>query len=292
MVEARPIKSIRLDGGTQPRGSIDKDVVRDYAEAMLAGAAFPPVIVFYDGEDHWLADGFHRIAASQVIKLDEFPMDVQTGTLRDAVLFACGANATHGHRRSNADKRRAVTTLLEDEEWGRWTDREISRQCRVDHKTVSSLRNAVTGDFPSERTYRTKHGTVAVMNTANIGRPQENVVDFDREDHCQRNDRAKQGMKRLQEEAAAKPKSRIDEDIDKRTIMDALEVFRNPPITPRRLVQVSFGPERMDAIELVPLIRNYLSELIKEIENHDKTRASQTALGHSKHCSGTSGQRP
>ena len=32
-------------------------------------------------------------------------------------LHSVGANATHGLRRSNADKRRAVVLLLEDEEW-------------------------------------------------------------------------------------------------------------------------------------------------------------------------------
>jgi hypothetical protein len=29
------------------------------------------------------------------------------------------ANAAHGQRRTNADKRKAVITLLEDAEWGR-----------------------------------------------------------------------------------------------------------------------------------------------------------------------------
>ena len=58
-----PINSIRLDGGTQPRASIDFDTVFDYMDAMTDGADFPPVVVFYDGTHYWLADGFHRVKA-------------------------------------------------------------------------------------------------------------------------------------------------------------------------------------------------------------------------------------
>ena len=54
---------IRLDGGTQPRAKIDQAVCDEYAERMKAGEKFPPIDVFFDGEDYWLADGFHRISA-------------------------------------------------------------------------------------------------------------------------------------------------------------------------------------------------------------------------------------
>ena len=32
---------------------------------------------------------------------------------------------------TNEDKRRAVMTLLADEEWGKWSDNEIARRCEV-----------------------------------------------------------------------------------------------------------------------------------------------------------------
>lgn len=74
----------------------------------------------------------------------------------------------HGLPRSNDDKRRAVSRLLDDPEWSKWSDREIARRCYVNHHLVSRLRS-VTGSVPSERTYVTKHGTVATMNTTAIG---------------------------------------------------------------------------------------------------------------------------
>lgn len=163
------IADIRINGGTQSRASIDRNVVGDYADAMAAGDTFPPVVVFFDGKAYWLADGFHRYEAYARAKIDSVQADVRQGTQRDAILFSVGANASHGLRRTNDDKRRAVLTLLNDKEWAKWSDREIARHCAVDHKTVAGLRPKLTGEIPSERTYTTKHGSQAEMNTANIG---------------------------------------------------------------------------------------------------------------------------
>ncbi len=38
---------------------LNDGIVAEYAEAMLDGAKFPPVIVYRDGAVHWLADGYH-----------------------------------------------------------------------------------------------------------------------------------------------------------------------------------------------------------------------------------------
>jgi hypothetical protein len=46
------LDSIRLDGGTQPRLKISPATILKYGEAMLNGAAFPPLKVFFDGETH------------------------------------------------------------------------------------------------------------------------------------------------------------------------------------------------------------------------------------------------
>lgn len=76
-------------------------------------------------------------------------------------------------RTRNEDKRNAVRTLLEEEEWSKWSDREIARKCVVDGKTVARLRSElVTAENRSDaepRTYTTRHGTVAQMDTSRIG---------------------------------------------------------------------------------------------------------------------------
>ena len=163
-----PLSEIREDGGTQARVQIDSEAVRDYADALNDGAALPPVVVFYDGSDYWLADGFHRLAAARSAEREQIEAEVRRGTKRDAVLHAVGANTTHGLRRSNADKRKAVRLLLEDEEWGKWSDREIAAKAGVSHPFVAKQR-CLTGNVASERTYTTKHGTRSTMNTENVG---------------------------------------------------------------------------------------------------------------------------
>ena len=94
---------------------------------------------------------------------------VHVGELRDAKLFAVGANATHGHPRSAADKRCAVLKLLKDEEWCKWSDREIARHCHVGHQLVAELR-PLTGRTTSERRFRSRHGSVGKMKTERIGK--------------------------------------------------------------------------------------------------------------------------
>lgn len=171
------IELLRMDGGTQPRAEISEETVKEYAESMTDGAEFPPVIVFYDGTEYWLADGFHRANAAYKVGRDEVATDIRQGTLRDAVLYSVSANASHGLRRTNADKRRAVMTLLGDSEWSAWSDGEIARRCGVTRQTVSNTRpHSQNLPVTDQATYTTKHGTVATMNTANIGRKPEPVM--------------------------------------------------------------------------------------------------------------------
>jgi hypothetical protein len=69
------IALLRLDGDTQPRLTINCSVVEEYAERLQAGDRFPLVIVFFDGEHHWLGDGFHRVFAHQSAGLEYVEAD-------------------------------------------------------------------------------------------------------------------------------------------------------------------------------------------------------------------------
>lgn len=176
------IDQIRTDGGTQPRAELDLTTIAEYAAAMQEGDQFPPVVVFHDGENYWLADGFHRLKAAEQIDFLDLPADVREGTRRDAVLFSVGANASHGLRRTNADKRQAVETLLRDEEWLAWSDREIARRCGVSHDFVSRLRGSICHSMTDTERKAQRGDSVYTINTERIGgtvRPKSFIPDTD-----------------------------------------------------------------------------------------------------------------
>ena len=168
------ISDIRRDGGMQPRAKMDLGLVAEYAESIRDGAKFPPVVVFFDGTDHWLADGFHRIAAAVKMCFAAVEAYVHQGTQRDAILYACSANAIHGMRRTIKDKHRAVMRLLKDGEWSQWSDREIARQTKTHHVFVGKLRKELSGDNTGYETSTKRKvkrgGTVYTQNTEKIGK--------------------------------------------------------------------------------------------------------------------------
>ena len=164
------IADIRVNGGTQSRAGINRETVAEYAESMQAGATFPPLVVFHDGASYWLADGFHRYHAYAQINAHDVPADVRQGSQRDAILFSVGANASHGLRRTNDDKRRAVMVLLNDAEWAAWPQAKIAAACGVSREYVSRLSKDVSCDRSQDgnRTV-TRNGTTYQQNTTNIG---------------------------------------------------------------------------------------------------------------------------
>jgi hypothetical protein len=138
-----PLARIRTDGGTQARESLRADVIEEYAERYKDKKKLPPPVVFLDGDEFWLADGFYRIAAARQAGLVEIEVEQRQGTLRDASLYAAGANSEHGVRRSSEDKRNAVLMLLRDDIWREQTDRWIADQCNVSPTFVGKVRASV-----------------------------------------------------------------------------------------------------------------------------------------------------
>ncbi len=131
------LEAIKVDQELQCRtGGTVKRVVAEYAVVI---DQLPPITVFVDKKGtHWLADGFHRYAAHQLAQRTEIAVDLRQGSRRDALLYAAGANASHGLRRTTADKQRAVALVLGN--FPNLSDRKIAEICAVDHKTVGAAR--------------------------------------------------------------------------------------------------------------------------------------------------------
>jgi hypothetical protein len=140
-MERLKLSEIRIDGGTQMRASINMDIVKEYADAFRGGAQFVPCVVFFDGVNYWLADGFHRYHATEAAKIMTLDCEVRFGSVREAILYALKANQNHGLRRTNEDKRICVQTMLNDTEWCLLSNIKIAKHCEVSETFVAAIRN-------------------------------------------------------------------------------------------------------------------------------------------------------
>lgn len=138
-IESLSVDIIKTNAGTQMRAKVDDDVVDTYADLWRNKHEFPPLDVFYDGTTYVLGDGFHRLYGAKQAKRSSVPCRVHKGGIREAVLFACSANSEHGLHRSRADKRLAVTTMLDDEEWCKRSQAWIAEMCNVSRSFVMTV---------------------------------------------------------------------------------------------------------------------------------------------------------
>jgi hypothetical protein len=162
------LDGISLDEEIQSRVELSQEYVREYAKDLLGDHRFPPVIIFNDGENYYLADGFHRYEAHKIAGLETIRAEVRDGSKRDAILFAVGCNSAHGKRRTNQDKRKAVEKLLSDPDWRCWSDNEIAKTCSVSQPFVSKLRNEPPyNGYKFEKKRLCANGQV--MDTSKIG---------------------------------------------------------------------------------------------------------------------------
>jgi hypothetical protein len=136
------LESINVYGGTQARVTTNDDAIASYADEMTNGAVFPPIVVYYDGATHWLADGFHRYLAAKRIERPTILANVEAGGRTDALRHALGANATNGVYRNNADKRNAVEIALE--EWSDLANPVLADICKVSVELVRRTRSQLT----------------------------------------------------------------------------------------------------------------------------------------------------
>jgi hypothetical protein len=237
---------IRLDGDTQPRAEIDKAVCAEYGERMKAGERFPPIDVFFDGEDYWLADGFHRINAYvMALPGEAIECNVFKGTLQDAQWHSYSVNKTHGVRRTNPDKVRAVKLALAHPAAAGKSNVQIAEHCGVDEKTVRKYRNEAiaSSEIPKIETRTVTRGkSTYQQNTAKIGG---------------------KGKKHRKDSPSRRMAARIEQPTRAPTPlpkMTALSMPHDPVMGARTLIEV------FDA--------DYLRSLVGEISNHLKGLSS------------------
>jgi hypothetical protein len=268
-IQNMKLSSLKLDGGTQPRERLDQGIVDQYQEEMEQGANFPPLVVFHDGSHFWLADGFHRYFAAKQAKIDSLKGEVRKGTQRDAILFSCGANASHGIRRSNKDKRRAVMILLTDEKWCKWSHSKISKMTNTSQPFVSGLAKDIEEKAERKREQRKSYerkGKEQKMNTENIGKKPDPKADELEEVEDQELEEIEEEV-----ESGAEPSESEEEEQDWRVLAnsvykkieksDQLSIYRAAAVC-EDLLGFFDGMGLAELSEYAVVLRRYLREVM------------------------------
>jgi hypothetical protein len=140
MIKTLQIENLLVSQDYQARRQTNPEVVRDYENCLKEGISLPPITVVDTGGELIVVDGFHRVFACKNQGRDRIQAEVGAGNHLYAVEQAIGANASHGLRRSAADKTRAVEMALNHPELAKESDRALATRCAVSHRFVSKIR--------------------------------------------------------------------------------------------------------------------------------------------------------
>jgi hypothetical protein len=149
---------ITVDETLYPRNAENNYAIKSYAEAMRAGAQFPPLKV---DQDYRLIDGWHRLNAYDVNGVEQIP--VERERVRDDADFfkrAMTANAHHGQRYTGIDY---ANMVLKGRKLG-ITDDEIAKLVYVTPGFLADVTrdwfalNGKSEQVALKRTIRHMHG--------------------------------------------------------------------------------------------------------------------------------------
>ena len=172
------IARIRINGGTQIREALyDNATLEEYRDAMEAGATFPPIFVVEDGDNLWLVDGFHRVAAAGALGRKTIDANVREGTLEEAQWLACAAN--RGLLRNHKDKRAAIVAALRHPRSKGLSDRAIAVHCGVHQTTVGQVRSLMIeqGEVDANQPRTSRRGGKVAMPAPQAPKPKVSKLD-------------------------------------------------------------------------------------------------------------------
>lgn len=93
------IADLVMDWRLYPRKEVDHNVVNNYANAMLAGSAFPSVKIGIFSGKKIIVDGVHRVSARKQLKIEYIGCAVMNFD-SEAMLFAEAVRLNSGHGKS------------------------------------------------------------------------------------------------------------------------------------------------------------------------------------------------
>lgn len=136
-----PVSTIQLHADLFQCRPISEAHAGELAKALAGGAVLPPLLVVQVGVVAVLVDGHHRLAAHRMAGREEVAVRYFAGTLREAVLAACGENYKSKLPMSATERADAAWryVLL-----GGYSKATIAQSTGVAERTVAYMRSAMT----------------------------------------------------------------------------------------------------------------------------------------------------
>lgn len=172
------LSQITIDPSLQMRVTMDTAVVEDYAQAMLRGDKFPPMVLFFDGKNYHIGDGNNRYFAYKQAGIEIVDATVIEGTYDDAFKYALGeANEKNGQRFTIEDKRKAVMKAFNHPIIKEESDRTIAALCRVSHPFVAKIKAQMKIEKPEFIKTNQNGKEVLMRNTKEEFKKEEDPVE-------------------------------------------------------------------------------------------------------------------
>ena len=157
------IEQVDLDcfENAQTRAGLSESAIDDYAAMIREGHELDPVIAFRDGDQLFLAAGYHRREAYRRAGRTRLPCTIRQGTRWAAVQFGIKDNDQHrGVRCSRADKEYIIRMVLKDQ----WfmSNVDLAQVCRCSDKTIDTRRKQMeaTSEIPRSPDRKGRDGRV------------------------------------------------------------------------------------------------------------------------------------
>jgi len=157
------INTINIAKSYQSREEIDQEMVDEFAESMLHGDKFPPVLIYVVNGEKLVADGFHRFFAHKKNNKTSIEVDERVSDMDSYILKCTSANNNHGKRPTTKDKIKSLERILLLDEVSLWQDKDIARHIGVSVSFVYKHREKKPEAIKYER------------GGKNISRPTKNI---------------------------------------------------------------------------------------------------------------------
>lgn len=145
------IAHITKDYALQVRARLSEAQIKRYAEVMRNGNPMPPIKLAQVGDMLLLIDGWHRLAAMELLEWPEAEAEIVEATKKEAMWLAASANLQHGVPLKASEIRQVFKAYVKAGQH-RKSDgelksyREIAKELSKPHTTI---RNWMIRFFPS-----------------------------------------------------------------------------------------------------------------------------------------------